>query len=77
MTVKVWGRRVLLGAGLVLALADLGAWVYFYLNPPAPSGFGTAVGLVAAVAVALAALGGLSDLVGAPPTEPWDGEDHL
>jgi len=74
---NVWVRRVLLGLALVLILLDLGVWVYFYLRPPAPPWFGTTVGLVAAVAVALAALGGLSDLVGAPPDEPWDGGDEL
>lgn len=70
-------RRALLWSALALAVADLGAWVYFYLAPPAPPRFGTVVGLVAALAVALAALGGLSDLVGSPPGEPWDDQDTL
>lgn len=70
-------RRILLWGALVLALADLGTWVYFYLGPPAPPRLGMVVGIVAGVAVALAALGGLSDLVGVPPEEPWDGPDEL
>lgn len=70
-------RRLLLWGALVLALADVGTWAYFYFHPPAPPGLGVAVGLVAGVAVALAALGGLSDLVGLPPEEPWDGRDEL
>lgn len=70
-------RRLLLWGSLVLALADVGAWAYFYFNPPAPPRLGVVVGLVAGVAVALAALGGLSDLVGLPPEEPWDGRDGL
>jgi|YNPNPStandDraft_1061719.scaffolds.fasta_scaffold416549_1 hypothetical protein len=70
-------RRILLWGALVLALADLGAWVYFYFNPPPPPHLGVAVGVVAGVAVALAALGGLSDLVGLPPEGPWDGRDEL
>ncbi|MGC8837933.1 MAG: hypothetical protein ACP5UM_05900 [Anaerolineae bacterium] len=70
-------RRIFLWGALVLALADLGAWAYFYLNPPAPPRLGVVVGVVAGVAVALAALGGLSDLVGLPSEEPWDGRDEF
>ena len=73
---KRW-RRILLWGALVLALTDLGVWVYFYLHQPAPPRLGVVVGIVAGVAVALAALGGLSDLVGLPPEEPWDGPDAL
>lgn len=70
-------RRALLFAALALILCDLGVWVYFYFRPPAPPWFGTAVGLAAAAAVALATLGGLPDLVGAPPDEPWEDQDEL
>ena len=70
---KAWVRRLLLALSMVLILLDLGTWFYFYANPPAPSWFGIAVGLVAALAVASAALGGLSDLATPPfPDPPFD-----
>jgi hypothetical protein len=70
-------RRVLLALALAFIICDLGVWLYYYFVPPAPPWLGTFVGLVAALAVILAVLGGLSDLVGLPPEEPWDGQEKL
>jgi hypothetical protein len=69
-------RRLLLAVSIVLILIDLGTWIYFYANPPAPSWFGIVVGLVAALAVACAALGGLSEFATPPfPDPPPDDQD--